>query len=59
MKKTITLLITALAGSLGYFLYKKNETPVVDERSLARDNNDYMVYHDDNLPKSKGDELFV
>ena len=62
MKKTIILFAAGVLGSLGLYLYKnkaKKKNAVVDERSLAKKNNDYVVYHDEEeLPNPKG-ELFI
>ena len=63
MKKKLLLLIATLATGFGYHLYNKNkkESSIeIDERNLARDNNDFTVYHDDDLPnKNGGEEMFV
>lgn len=65
MKKKIALLIAGVASGLGYYFYKKNkkkEKVIVDydERSLAKDNNDYVVYSDDEVKDADpGEEMFV
>ncbi len=61
MKKKLALILTGVLGGIGLYLYK-NKTKkknVVDERSLAKDNNDYVVYHDDDSVKSDNEEMFV
>jgi hypothetical protein len=62
MKKTIALLVAGVLGGLGYYMYKKKdkkEKVVVDERSLAKDSNDYTIYFDEEEPKQEGEEMFV
>jgi len=63
MKKNIILLTAGVIGGLGYYLYNKNKKEkkviVEDERSLARKNNDYIVYSDDLDYVNPKEEMFV
>jgi hypothetical protein len=63
MKKLLIILVGLAAGSVGYKIYtqnKREELEVPREKELSHNDNDYIVYFDENeeaLPVRE--ELFV
>ncbi len=62
MKKLLIILAGLTASGLGYHLYskskKKEELDIPKERELKND-NDYVIYHDDEDGISPTEETFV